>query len=226
MLEPGRCHRWLCIKKGPIALVLLSCLAGCGIQPPPDIPPLEANVVSPNPQDWYIYYSSEMPSQPSADIAGLWSFEFPESKSGGHVNYVQTPFNATTTLHTVNVTFRVESESPEYKVIDPNDILPATVHIFFEQKNDDLRNPNGRWWAGASGYNLGSQDNKTITFTVPLTPDRWSNVYGEYDSVAFYSALNNVGWIGWTCGGQYFWGHGVAISSGSAKLILIDFSVD
>ncbi len=89
-----------------------------------------------------------------------------------------------------------------------------------------LPDPNGRWWAGASVYNLGSQDNTTITFVVPLTPDQWSNVYGQRDPQAFYAALANIGWIGVTCGGQYFWGHGVALSGGSAKYILVDFQVD
>jgi hypothetical protein len=214
------------MKINPIALALLSCLMGCGIQPPPNISPQDANVISLDPHNWYIFYSAGMPPHPSADIGGTWSFELPASKTGGHVNYVQTPFNAATTLHNVNITFRVESDTPQYTVIDPSDILPATVHLFFEQQNDDLRNPNGRWWANANGYNLGSQDNATITFVVPLTPDQWSNVDGKLDPNAFYAALKNVGWIGLTCGGQYFWGHGVALNSGSAKLILINFYVN
>jgi hypothetical protein len=211
-----------------IALTLFGFLTGCGngIQPPSNIHPREPNVVSLDPQNWYIYYSAGMPPHPSAGPEGVWSFEFPTSKTGGHVNYLQTPFNATTILHHVNMTFEVESDTPQYNVIDPSDILPATVHIFFEQQNDDLRDPNGRWWAGASGYNLGSQDNRTITLIVPLTPDHWSNVYGKNDPNAFYAALNNVGWIGLTCGGQYFWGHGVALDNSKAKFILIDFHTD
>ena len=212
----------------PVALTLFSFLMGCGngIQVPPDIPPQQANTVSLDPQNWYIYYGAGMPTHPSPDTEGAWYFEFPASKTGGHVNYVQTPFNATTVLHNVTVTFKVQSDTPQYKVIDPTDILPATIHIFFEQQNDDLSDPNGRWWAGASDYNLDSEDNTTITFVVPLTPDHWSNVYGKSDPNAFYVALNNVGWIGVTCGGQYFWGHGVALDSGNAKFILVDFHAD
>ena len=171
------------MKISPIALALLSCLMGCGLvkpppndpppfAPPPNIPPQEANVVSLAPQNWYIYYSAGMPPNPSTDIEGAWSFEFPSSETGGHVNYVQTPFNATTILHNVSITFKVESDAPQYEVIDTTDILPATIHLFFEQQGDDLVNPDGRWWAGASNYNLGSQDNETITFIVPLTPDQ------------------------------------------------------
>ena len=177
------------------------------------------------PQNWYIYYSAGMPLNPTADGAGAWSFEFPSSEAGGHVNYVQTPFNATTTLHNVRVTFRVESSAAQYAVLDPGDISPATVHLFIEQQGDDLSSPNGRWWAQAGGYNLGSQDNETITLSVPLTPDQWTNVYGQRNARDFPAALGNIGWVGLTCGGQYFWGHGVALGSGTARFILIDFQM-
>lgn len=86
---------------------------------------------------------------------------------------------------------------------------------------------NGRWWADVSGgYDLGSEDNSTMSLIVPLTPDQWSNVYGQHDANAFYAALKNVGWIGITFGGDFFWGHGVALSGGAAQYILIDFHVE
>jgi hypothetical protein len=238
------------MKISPITLLMLSYLMGCGvtqrlppspplgsspglppasppgITPPPNIRPQEANVVSLDPENWYIYYSPGVPPHPSADIEGAWSFDFPSSGAGGHVNYVQTPFNATTPLHNVSITFRIESSTPQFKVLDTSDILPATIHLFLEQQGDDLVNANGRWWALASGYNLGSQDNQTMTFVVPLTSDQWSNVYGQHDPQAFSASLENIGWVGLTCGGQYFWGHGVALVSGSAKFILIDFRVN
>lgn len=212
------------------SLALLSCLIGCSsgstIAPVPNIQPQEVNVVSLAPQNWYIYYSDGMPPNPSADAEGAWSFNFPSAENGGHVNYVQTPFKITTIPHSVTITFKVESVTPNYDVIDPTDILPATVHLFFEQQGDDLTTANGRWWAQTSGYNLGSQDNEIITTTVPLTFDKWSNVYGQQDSQAFSAALENVGWIGITCGGSYFWGHGVALDSGTAKYILLNFQVN
>ena len=161
-----------------IALVSVSWLGGC-VAGPPDISAKQPNVASLDPHDWYIYYSADVPSHPSADPNGAWSFSIPNLP--GLVNYVQTPFNATVILHNVTVTFRIESTVPQYFVMDSSDHLPATVHLFFEQKNDDLRNPNGRSWAPASKYGLGSQDNTVITFVIPLTPEQWSNVYGQRD---------------------------------------------
>jgi hypothetical protein len=124
------------------------------------------------------------------------------------------------------MTFRIASDAPGYEVMDPADISPATVHIFFEQRNDNLVNPNGRWWADPSVYNLGSRDNETITTVVPFDSAQWSNVDDGSDPESFYAALRNVGWIGVTCGGQYFWGHGVALNSGAARYILVDFQVE
>jgi len=195
------------------------------ITPPPDPPPAEANVVSLDPQSWHIYYSEGMPPNPSSETGAAWSFAFPSGEHGGHVNYVQTPFRVTTTLQNVTMTFRVESDQPLYDVIDRTDHPPATFHIFFEQRNDDLIEPNGRWWVHG-GYNLGSQDNQTITLTVPLTSDQWSNVDGQTDPKDFAAAWANVGWIGVTFGGQFFWGHGVALDSGTATFVLINFEVN
>jgi hypothetical protein len=183
-------------------------------------------VVSLTPQDWYIYYSEGVPSNPSEDGAGAWSLEIPNSKANGHVNYIQTPFNSTTAQHSVSMTFRVDSSEAEYAVLDPGDTLPATFHVFIEQKNDDLSNPNGRWWAQSGGYNFGSHDNETTTLSVSLTADQWTNVNGQYDANEFTNALENIGWIGISFGGQFFWGHGVAMRGGSAKFILIDFQVN
>jgi hypothetical protein len=206
------------------SLAILISSSGCSgfsTGAPPNVPRPQPNVVSLDPQDWYILYSSGTAAHPSPN-AGVWSVSF---STTGHVNYIQTPFNATTVPHSVSLTFRVDSDSAQYEVIDPSDIPPATVHIFFEQKNDDLIDPDGRWWADPSQYNLGSNDNQTITTVVLFEPSLWSNVNGLKDAQSFYTALSNVGWIGMTCGGQYFWGHGVALDSGTASYILVDFNV-
>ena len=209
-----------------LVLSLASCLVGCGYSGVPDIRPEEPNQVSLDPQNWYIFYSAGMPLHPSADSEGAWSFELPSSETGGHVNYVQTPFSTTTTPNNMTITFKIESDAPQYKVLDPDDYPPATVRLFFEQRNDNLTDPNGRWWAGASIYDLGSQDGQTLTFTVPFTSDLWGNVDGQFDAQAFDAALKDVGWVGMTFGGQRFAGHGVAVSSGSAKYVLIDYRVN
>ncbi len=224
-----RSRSWLALTShGFVAWLLISSM-GCaytGPTGPPNIPPQEPNVVSLDPSNWYIFHSAGMPAHPSADPEGAWSFDFPSSEAGGYLGYVETPFNATIPLHNVTITFRVENNAAQYVVLDPTDHPPATFRLLIEQQNDNLSDLNGRWWAQASMYDLGSQDNQTLTISVPLTSDQWTNVGGEHDAQAFAQALQNVGWVGLTFGGQYFAGHGVAVSSGSAKFILIDYSID
>lgn len=222
------CLRCLCSAFVFVGLALTS---GCGFTGSgpnlPKDPPQVPDVVSLNPQDWYILYSSGVGPHPSNDPEGAWSFDFPlwdsAKETGGHVNYVQTPFEATQTPSYVTVTFKVESTAPHYTVF--GDKLPATCRLFFEQKGDNLVGPNGRWWAPVSMYDLGPQDNQVHVITVPLTPDNWTNVYGKQDANAFAAALANVGYFGLTFGGQYFAGHGAAIISGTSKFILINYEV-
>ncbi len=201
-------------------------LCGCHLGLPADVARHQLNALSTDPQNWYIYYSSGVPLHPSSCDQGAWSFRFPGSEGGGHVNYVQTPVYATTQPQSVTITFKVDSNAPIYEVLDPRDVSPATFRVFFERQNDDLVDPNGRWWANESMYNLGSQDGRVLSITVPFSPDRWTNVQGEQDPRAFASALQNIGWIGLTFGGQYFAGHGVTMKDGTASYILVDYSVN
>lgn len=213
----------LVIKTICLSTLLLT-VSGCYLSGPPDTQPSKPNFISLNPQNWIILYSSGMPQRPTADPDGAWSFSFPNS--GGHVNYVQTPFTLTTTLRNVTLAFMVQSDKAEYHVLDKADHGPATFHIFIERQNDDLQAADGRWWADPSKYNLGSDDNHIITVTVPLTADCWTDVYGKSDPQSFSDSLKNVGWIGVTFGGQFFWGHGVNLTSGSSKYVLVNFFVN
>lgn len=222
-------HRF--IQAALLVISSLGCLAGwsCAglIAGPPNIQPQEPNLVSLDPQNWYILYSAGMPDHPSSHPEGAWSFEFPMSQTDGHVNYVQTPFRATSTPNSVTITFRVLCDSPQqFVVVDPSDMPPATVRLFFEQQNDNLRNPNGRWWSYASMYDLSEASVFNTSFTVPFTSNQWSNVDGQFDEQAFDAALRNIGWVGMTFGGQRFAGHGVAINSGSAQYVLVDYTID
>jgi len=227
------CHRLVIVPTA--VFVLLALLVSCDPHDPnyyfgpPNTPPQSPNTISPDPQLWNIYYSNHMPAHPSPDPEGMWSIDFPNYGSWsdpGHVNYIQTPYRSTTIPQSISITFRVESTEPSYDVVDPSDRLPATVHLFFEQQNDDLTWPDGRWWAHPSLYNLGSQDGQTITYNIPFTYDQWSNVEAQSGQDALEAAWQNIGWIGVTFGGQFFWGHGVAMDSGTARYVLINIQVN
>lgn len=198
----------------------------------PPYDPQTPNVLSTNPKYWYIQWSNDMPANPLPNPAGEWSFNFPiwdqNTSTYGHVNYVESPFKATKTPQAITLTFKVESTKPQYKVF--GDWLPATFRPFFEIKNDDMSSANGRWWGiwPYYVYKLGSNDNQVEVFTVPLTPSHWSNVYGKLgttEPTGFYNSLKNVGYFGVTFGGSHFAGHGVALSGGTAKFVMISYKV-
>jgi len=224
------------IKAALLVVSSLAYLAGSGcagphpLGGPPNIQPQEPNVVSLDPQNWYIFYSAGMPNHPSSESNAAWSFEFPMSQTGGHVNYVQTPFRATSIPNSVTIKFRIQRITPEQFVIaDPTDTPPPTVRLFFERQDDDFSNPNGRWWSYASAYDLSRASVFDTWITVPFTPNQWDNANGKGGQLnprAFDAALKNIGWVGITFGGQRLAGHGVAINSDSAKYILVDYTVD
>lgn len=211
-----------------LVLVLTAGLASCGLvgvgsSGPPGVQAGQPNVVSLNPNDWYILYSAGTSNHPSSSSEGAWSIDLPTQPN--HINYVETPFQSTGAPTTISISFRVDSSSPQYVVMDPADKPPATFRLMIEKQGDDLTDPNGRWWADDFIYNLGSEDNQTLSVVVPLTSDNWSNVDGQHDATAFADALKNVGWVGVTFGGQYFAGHGTALSSGSAQFVLIAYTL-
>lgn len=229
-----RCFRFACIAG---ILLSLGSVTGCALLEskkktlPPDTPQ-DPGAVSLNPQNWYILYSNDVGQHPIADpTEGAWSIEFPTWNDSlgeeGHLNYVETPFSPGAQLpQLVSITYELESKSPKFRLF--GDTLPPTFRLMFEQSNDNMSSADGRWWSRVVD-NIGSADNQVYVFKEPLTPDKWSNVYGmmgSKDPARFKAALENVGYFGLTFGGQDFAGHGVALTSGSEKFILINYDVE
>ena len=106
-------------------------------------------------------------------------------------------------------------------------VTPATARPFIWANDNDF-GEFSRWWSDPTAFTLadGSQ-----TMTIPLTPERWSSVFGKlgtYDEASlagFNAALENVSSLGLTFGGGCFFGHGVNVSNGTARFILLDYSV-
>jgi hypothetical protein len=58
-----------------------------------------------------------------------------------------------------------------------------------------------------------------------LDPSVWTNCYGQHDTSGFAGALENAMGIGFTFGGQKFFGHGVYLSRGSAVFKMNSYTV-
>jgi hypothetical protein len=218
------------IRRSRIVLSLVACvsltLAGCGIPVPPDVKPAQAGVASLNPQSWYILWAKDMPDHPATVANGAWSFSFPDRN--GYVSYVQTPFNALPTNAQITMTFRIDctADARFNGSVDPTAGDPATLHLFLETQNDNFLIYTNRWWADTGGFTLDSANGRDVTISVPLNWKNWSDTMGLQDPDLFANALQNIGWVGMTFGGQKSWGHGVNMISGMATFTLIDFRVE
>ena len=111
-------------------------------------------------------------------------------------------------------------------VSDATDVPPATMHLFLWRSGDDL-SCNGvmasyRFWA-PSDVTLKLGDSQTLTSV--LDPSVWTNCYGQHDPSGFAGALENAMGIGFTFGGQKFFGHGVYLTSGSATFKVNSYTV-
>src|SRR6516225_10500120 len=154
---------------------------------------------------------------------GTFTFPGPSGVAG----YFYTKPPATMAQgQTVTLVYSIDGGTPVWGVSDPNDVPPATMHLFLWRSGDDL-SCNGamssyRFWA-ASGVTLKLGDNQTLTSV--LDPSVWTNCYGQHDTSGFAGALANAMGIGFTFGGQNFAGHGVYLSRGSATFKVNSYTV-
>jgi hypothetical protein len=144
-------------------------------------------------------------------------YPFPGSDG---LHYVSYPFG--NLLGYSSITFTIEvTGTGNLLQVDPNDIVPTKVTLFFGQ--NDVTLAHLRFWSDAH-LNLtpGMQ-----TVTVPLDPSVWHTVDGTKDPTAFAGLVAGPINVGFTFGGQYFDGHGVYTpASGSTGFILHSYIVN
>jgi hypothetical protein len=127
---------------------------------------------------------------------------------------------------TVTLVYSINGSTPVWGMSDTNDVPPATMHLFLWRSGDDL-SCNGamasyRFWA-PSGVTLKLGESQILTSV--LDPSAWTNCYGEHSTSGFAKALENAMGIGFTFGGQNFFGHGVYLTSGSATFKVNSYTV-
>lgn len=206
--------------------LLLACwsgILGCSGESPTE-PRAAASPGTLASQPWYFRAESSLRA-PTRDGGG-WYFDFPIGR-GANVNYLYTSCCDANLLHRrIDVAFSVEASAARYGLRDAGDALPATVHVFLQRQDDDLQRPDGRWWASASRVDLSSDGLDVQRFAVPVEWQDWSNVFGQRDQRSFEAAAAHIGAVGFTFGGQFFFGHGVFLEGGASRFRLLEFSVD
>jgi hypothetical protein len=193
----------------------------------------EGATISLAPKAWDIRFSYDMPEHPYAEGSG-WAFDFPTGtncsvKEGcPGVHYVTTKYaNPIPVDSTLLVSFTVEADSGtvfNFKLEADNtcDKRRASVRAILQRAGDDLYGADYRFWSNPAAIVLADGE---YTMTVKLSPDQWTNVNGKRSAVGFVETLKKIENIGLTFGGGCFFGHGVNVSGGTARFILIRFEV-
>jgi hypothetical protein len=186
-----------------------------------------------DPSRWDILYSPGMPSHPSADASGGWHFDFPSPP--GSINYLTITINRPI-RGTFFADMKVDAQNATFNfwMGDPTNTgtAPPACRLFFQQQGDDFSGSGAmqfyRWWSTTFAFVLADG---AALLRVPLTPDKWVSVFGlrGTDSAAaqagFAQAMAKTSKVGLTFGGGSYYGHGVNVTSGSARFIMRDFSV-
>lgn len=214
-------HAWETMRTIPAFLILL--LAGCATQLNKII--VQPDTVSLMPAAWVISWSPGMPTHP-ASSGGSWSFDFPVSDG---VHYVMVPYTASKPHKTLTITFRVTPISGNPKFVSVNQCpggMPAGFRPMLERQGDALLASQEfyRWWSAFGYFNLVA-DGQVHTITVPLTPNRWTSVFGKTSTTEFATSMDNLMGVGMTFGGGCAYGHGVWVTGGKARFELINYQI-
>jgi hypothetical protein len=219
-------------------------LLGCGqSSAPPTLPP--PAIISMAAGDWNILYSPGMPAHPGPLANGGWYFDFPiydhtpttdcNPNSCPSVHYVTTATGATIAGKTLSAKIQIGvtgSPTFQYQLASDNICInAATVRLFFERRNDPMTADAQyyRWCSNPTAYTLASG---FATLAVPVTPDKWSSVFGKFGNAdvnsqqGFVTALQDLGSVGLTFGGGCLFGHGVNINSSKARFTVTEFRAD
>ena len=149
--------------------------------------------------------------------SGAFTFPGPSGVAG---YFYTKPPPTITRGQTAALVYSIEGSTPVWGVSDPNDVPPATMHLFLWRSGDDL-SCNGVM----ASYRFWAPSGVSQTLTAILDPAVWTNCYGQHDTSGFAGALENAMGIGFTFGGQNFFGHGVYLTSGSATFKVNSYTV-
>jgi hypothetical protein len=195
-----------------------------------------AAVFSLTPKLWRLYGLglNHLPAayEPAAIPSGATGFQvtFPQSSTGYWAGYLlsdeRKPLSGTLTI-TANL---VTTGTPVFNYnSEPGNtcIFPAHFRPYIQSGESGA--DGTRWWSNPSAFLL-AQGVGTVTLTIPLTPNQWSGVFGEWGNqdattiANFGKSLANPTYIGLTAGGGCFFGHGVNVSGGTAAFQVSTYS--
>lgn len=152
-------------------------------------------------------YNEQTPTQ-------TWYFNFPKVSTDGHINYIYSQGQNISGAASITMRVRMTKNAPGPIFDDYQDGgLEPNVRLMFGYRIGV--GAYERWWSNPTTIFLADGE---FEVTVPLTPDRWSSVYGAFGNsspealAGFTDAVNRqFVFTGMTFGGGSFFGHGVRL---------------
>jgi hypothetical protein len=211
------------MKANILAAALAVCVVGGNESPPPSpaIPPSP-----PGPGTvWSMNYGRPLGA---VQMQAGDFFDFPVCAPDARgiipcsIGYVERPWPPLTGKSLVTLSYTITGTNPvwSYKT-NPNnncgDGTGGTLSLFLHRAGDNLFYPYHRWFSNPSHKSLYIGE---VIYTVPLVVSEWVSVFGQQSPAEFDIALQNIASIGFVFGGGCFAGHGVALTSGSARFTI------
>ncbi len=186
---------------------------------------------------------------------GSLQFTFPTLASDGKtfqtINYLTTNYHTPLT-HATQLVIVISVTTTGTPVwhwkTQPDNNCDPNVQYCLPASLRPIINGNGdRWFSDNITYDLTTAPGMQ-TLTVPLDPWQWSGVYGARAATcsvqgpgntadcqaaggtvnidpAWLATLNTPIYLGLTCGGGYFFGHGCYQTGGTAQFQLLSYSI-
>ena len=169
---------------------------------------------------YLITYSQGLPSEMPKDTNGKFYFDFPQG--GGWAGYFATTSTPIKVGSTITLKFTLSGTGKLIPMKESGSGSPA-VHLLLWRQNDNMALETYRYWSSG-----GVELTKTGQFTLSqiVDPAKWTDVYGKpgTDNPADFTALlNNLAYLGFTFGAEFF-GHGV-YAAGNVRFTLDSLTV-
>ena len=119
------------------------------------------------------------------------------------------------TGQTISMSFSIGGTGTLYPV-ESADIAPATLRLFVS--SDPSGTSMTRWWC-PTVTSLPASGSYSATCTISA---QWTGVYGQANT----PPVGGINYVGYTMGGQYFAGHGVAARDGAVHFHLDNYRID
>ena len=180
---------------------------------------------------WTLSYSSGTPLSINGD--GQPVITMP---TNGTVNMLTNVWTGSDARNTLYVTVTVHTTgAPLFQLAqgaEPTCRTPPSTRPYLEADGWTATPADDsymRWWSRQAFIPLVSAD--TVSIAVPLTPDRWSGVSGQFatqnaSSTEWFNRMvtgNVPGRAGLVFGGGCSYGHGLYVTGGSATLTVTQF---